>query len=60
MGDLDVVAKDFVLADLQALNVEPLPFSAFQVGDPILGMAALMHQFIQLSAKTAVDDTGGR
>ena len=48
LGDLDVVAKDFVVAHLQRLDARALPFLFFQAGQILPGIFARLAQFIQL------------
>ena len=49
-GNLDVVAEDLVEAHLEVLDIQPLTLSALEVGDPILGAAAALHQVVKLIA----------
>ena len=57
-GDLDVIAEDLVVADLEGLDAGALALDAFQVGDPLAGMAGALHHPIQLGGEAGADDAG--
>ncbi len=51
MGDLDVVAEDFVEADLQRLDSGPAPLRCLERTDPFAGAARRFGDPIQLGVK---------
>ena len=57
-GDLDVVAKDLVVADLERLDPGALALDALQVGDPIAGMARGLDDVVQLAGIAGADHAG--
>ena len=60
IGDLDIIAKDLVIAHLEASDVQPVALSTLQVGNPVFGITASVHQLIQLATKAGADNARSR
>ncbi len=58
VGDLQIVAEDFVVAHLEALDAQTLPLGALQVRHPLLGVAAAVNDGVQFLAVALPDDAG--
>ena len=56
VGDLDVIAEDLVVADLQAGDAGAGDFLGLEAGDPFLAVAGDGVQFIQLRVVAGADD----
>ncbi len=57
LGNLDVVAKHLVKADLERFDAGPFAFAALQAGNPLPGISRCFHNAVQLLGVTARDDT---
>ena len=56
VGDLDVVAEDPVVADLERLYARPLPFLGFQVGQVLPCVVGRRAQVVQFLRESLPDD----
>ena len=54
-GDFDVVAEDFVVADLERLDARALLFGGLEPGDPVAALRRGVAQFIQLGMIARAD-----
>ena len=54
-GHFDIVAKDLVVSYLEILDPRVSAFLAFQVGDPLFGIAHGDQQVVQLGRKAGTD-----
>jgi len=59
MSDLDIVAKDLVVADLERLDSCALAFNVLQVGNPIACVARGFDYVIQFAGEPAPDNPSG-
>ena len=56
VGDLDVVAEDLVVADLQAGDAGPRDLLGLEAGDPVLAVGRERPQFVQFGVVALADD----
>ena len=58
LRDLDVVAENLVVADLQRFDARALPFDRLQVGDPGPGVARRQVDAVEFGREAGADDAG--
>ena len=58
LRDLDVVAEDLVVADLQRFDAGARPLDRFQIGDPAPGVARRQMDAVELGREAGPDDAG--